>query len=110
MKWFSAAGMVALCTGLVAGCAGPSGIRHISEDAQLTLAADGSIAVREAWTASFAAGSAEFVRDLPTDELDGVTNVSASLDGAPVPAASGPVVVQRARALRVTWLFPAAAE
>lgn len=79
-------------------------------DVDIVVQPGGALDVTETVVLRFDGGPYTFFfRELEYNRLDGVENVRASLDGAPLPGGSGPgqVEIERERdLLRVTWHMP----
>jgi hypothetical protein len=70
---------------------------------------DGSLDVRETVTFNFAGGPFTFVfRELPTDHTDGITTITAGVDGTvwPEGTAAGQVEISGRDPILITWHLP----
>lgn len=77
-------------------------------DVDVAVQEDGSVLVTETIVFRFAGGPFTYVfRDLPTDHTDGVTVVSASLDGVTLPPGkeAGQVEIRGRNPIKVRWHF-----
>jgi hypothetical protein len=78
-------------------------------DVNVTVEEGGDLFVKETFVFRFAGGPFTRVfREIPTDETDGITDVSASMDGIALPlgSATGQVEIDYGRRVKVVWHLP----
>jgi hypothetical protein len=105
-------GLCLLAQGPATGCARlDRGVQVSRFGAILTVLADGSLAVEETLDVEFlTAGLSQFHRGEPAWHHDGVSAISAAMDGFEFPAGTGPgrLTVGRGPHLDATWNFDSA--
>src|SRR5262245_52296973 len=90
---------IALCCAPLASCREASrGVAVERYDVAIRILADTSIEVHETVTLRASASGARFVRDIPVDRVDAMSELVASLNGAPFGGSIGPLQVDQAAA------------
>ena len=103
---------VLLCAVLLAAFTGVAHAKDYSAerfDARIELLRGGALRVTERVLVRFESGTfTQFDREIPGRLTDGIEVVSASMDGAVLPAGEGPgqVQIRKSSRTRITWRFP----
>jgi len=82
-------------------------------DVEVTVQPDGSLNIEETVVFRFTGGPFSFVfRELPTDHTDGITGITAGVDGVAWPQGTGPgeVEISGRDPIRVEWHLPPTAD
>jgi predicted membrane protein DUF2207 len=103
---------ILLCAVLTTGFTGVAHAKDYSAerfDARVELLRGGALRVTERVLVRFESGTfTQFSREIPGRLTDGIEVVSASMDGAVLPAGEGPgqVQIRNSSRTRITWRFP----